>query len=385
MGPERAASGVRGRGVDAFAAVAEDALVSGVQPGQVAAEPLIGVGRVVELDPGSGEVEGYFGHQATLGVDGAGSVSDVRLGVLDVGSNTVHLLVVDAHYGAAPVPASKSKTTLRLAEHLDANGCIDDSAVDALVEFIRRSTAVGEDLGVTETIAFATSAIRDAPNGGAVLDAVRERTGVTLDLLSGEEEARLTFLAVRRWFGWSAGRIMVVDIGGGSLEIATGDDEEPDVAVSLPLGAGRLTRDFCRTDPPDAEQVRALRRHVRASIADVVGRLLRVGEPRLAVATSKTMRQLARITGAAPSDAGPHVRRTLSRADLATWVPTLAEMSAAERSRLPGVSEARAVQLVAGAVVAESVMDLLSLDTFDIGPWALREGVILRRLDGLEA
>jgi exopolyphosphatase / guanosine-5'-triphosphate,3'-diphosphate pyrophosphatase len=308
----------------------------------------------------------------------------VRLGVLDIGSNTVHQLVVDAHYGAAPIPASKSKITLRLAEHLDDFGRIETAAIEALVDFIGESSTIAEDLGVTETLAFATSAIRDAPNGRDVLAAVRERTGVDVDLLSGEEEARLTFLAVRRWFGWSAGRIIVVDIGGGSLEIASGADEEPDVAISLPLGAGRLTRDFFTEDPPAPEQVRALRRHVRASIADVAGRLLRVGEPRLAVATSKTMRQLARITGAAPSDAGPYVRRVLARGDLHTWVPKLAEMTSGERCRLPGVSESRAPQLVAGAIVAESVMDLLSLDAFDIGPWALREGVILRRLDGLE-
>ena len=307
----------------------------------------------------------------------------MRLGVLDVGSNTVHLLVVDAHYGAAPVPASKSKITLRLAEHLLADGSIDSTAVEELVTFIGHSLAVAEDLGVTEIIAFATSAIRDAPNGGDVLATVRERTGVHLDLLSGEEESRLTYLAVRRWFGWSAGRIVVVDIGGGSLEIATGEDEEPDVAISLPLGAGRLTRDFCRTDPPDAENVRALRRLARSQIADVVGRLLRVGQPRLAVATSKTMRQLARITGAAPSAEGPYVRRVLTKSDLSAWVPKLAAMTAAERARLPGVSEARSAQLVAGAVVAEAAMDLLSVESFDIGPWALREGVILRRMDAL--
>lgn len=384
MGAEGAAPCIGPFGIDALASSTEDALVARCQPRQIAAIPLVGVLGVFELNPGPGDIEGYFCHLSTLGGKRAGSVSDVRLGVLDVGSNTVHLLVVDAHYGAAPIPASKSKITLRLAEHLDADGAIDDSAVRSLVEFIQRSLIVAEDLGVTEMIAFATSAIRDAPNGGDVLAAVREHTGVTLDLLSGEEEARLTFLAVRRWFGWSAGRILVVDIGGGSLEIATGADEEPDVAISLPLGAGRLTRDFCRTDPPDADQLRALRRHVRTSIADIAGRILRVGQPRLAVATSKTMRQLARITGAAPSADGPYVRRELTRPDLATWVPKLAEMTSAERTRLPGVSDSRAAQLVSGAVVAESVMDLLSLESFDIGPWALREGVILRRLDGLE-
>ncbi len=308
----------------------------------------------------------------------------MRLGVLDVGSNTVHLLIVDAHYGAAPLPAHKVKTTLRLAEHLDADGSINDSAVESLVDFIHHSLAVAEDLGVTEILAFATSAIRDAPNGAAVLSAVHERTGVSLDLLGGEEEARLTYLAVRRWWGWSAGRILMIDIGGGSLEIASGADEEPDVVVSLPLGAGRLTRQFCGDDPPDPEEVRALRRHARTVIAEFAGRITRAGEPRLCVATSKTMRQLARIGGAAASSEGFYVRRVLERESLRSWVPTLAGMSAAERTKLPGVSESRAPQLVAGAVVAESVMDILDIPTLDIGPWALREGVILRRLDSLE-
>lgn len=300
-----------------------------------------------------------------------------------MGSNTVHLLVVDAHYGAAPIPASKSKMSLRLAEYLDADGRIADPAVDELVDFVHRSLTAAEDLGVTEMISFATSAIRDAPNGDEVLALVSDRTGVALDLLSGEDEARLTYLAVRRWWGWSAGRILMIDIGGGSLEIAVGTDEEPDIAVSLPLGAGRLTRSFHNDDPPTSESVRQLRRHARTTIAEEAGRITRVGAPRLCVATSKTMRQLARITGAAPSSEGVHVRRVLSRDDLRTWVPKLASMTSQERARLPGVSEARAPQLVAGAIVAEAAMDILDVDVLDIGPWALREGVILRRLDGL--
>lgn len=308
----------------------------------------------------------------------------MRLGVLDIGSNTLHLLVVDAHAGAAPLPAWKSKIALRLAEHLTSDGRIDDSAVDELVHFIRQSQATAEDLGVTEFMAFATSAIREAPNGDAVLDDVRRRTGLSVQVLTGEEEARLTFLAVRRWFGWSAGRILVLDIGGGSLEIASGADEEPDVAVSLPLGAGRMTRDFLHGDPPAEDGVKEVRRQARSAIGAAAGRVLRVGEPRICVATSKTFRQLARIAGAAPSSEGFHVRRTLTRDDLRAWVPKLAAMRASERAKLPGVSEARSPQLVAGAIVAEAAMDILNIDTLEIGPWALREGVILRRLDGFD-
>lgn len=309
----------------------------------------------------------------------------MRLGVLDIGSNTVHLLVVDAHQGAAPLPAWKSKISLRLAEHLGADGRIDDDALAELIRFAGEARQTAEDLGVTEFLAFATSAVRDAPNGLEVLAAVRERTGIEVEVLSGEDEARLTFLAVRRWFGWSAGRILVLDIGGGSLELASGADEEPDVALSLPLGAGRLTRDLLPGDPPGEDAVRAARKVVRASLGEVIGRLLRAGEPRISVATSKTFRQLARIAGAAPSSDGYFVRRTLSREDVRTWVPKLAAMTASERTRLPGVSDSRSAQLLAGAIVAESAMDLLGISELEIGPWALREGVILRRIDGLDS
>jgi exopolyphosphatase/guanosine-5'-triphosphate,3'-diphosphate pyrophosphatase len=272
---------------------------------------------------------------------------------------------------------------LRLSEHLGDDGRVDDSAVSQLIDFITRSQRLAEDKGATEIMAFATSAIREAANGEQVLARVRDETGLDISVLSGEDEARMTFLAVRRWFGWSSGRILGFDIGGGSLELASGTDEEPDVAVSLPLGAGRMTRDFLVGDPPTPESVRELRRHARASIAQVVGRLRRVGEPRMAVATSKTFKQLARIAGAAPSSEGIHVRRVLRLDDVRALVPRLAGMSAAERGRIPGVSEGRSEQMVAGAIVAEAAMELLEVDELVVCPWALREGIILHRLDGL--
>jgi exopolyphosphatase/guanosine-5'-triphosphate,3'-diphosphate pyrophosphatase len=307
----------------------------------------------------------------------------MRLGVLDVGSNTVHLLVVDAHVGAPPVPAFSDKTELRLAELLDAKGSITTDGARQLAAYVREAVAMAEDKGVEEMLAFATSAIRDAPNGEAVLDRVRAAAEVDLQVLSGDDEARLTFFAVRRWYGWSSGRLLVLDIGGGSLEVATGSDEKPDAVNSLPLGAGRLTRELLVVDPPSADEVRTLRKHVRATFARDLGRVIRVGSPDRVVGTSKTFRSLARLAGAAPSDEGPFVRRTLRHQSLLEWVPKLAAMTAAERADLPGVSPGRAQQLLAGAVVADAAMDLLGIQELDICPWALREGVILRRLDQL--
>jgi exopolyphosphatase/guanosine-5'-triphosphate,3'-diphosphate pyrophosphatase len=305
----------------------------------------------------------------------------MRLGVLDVGSNTVHLLVVDAHPGARPLPAHSHKADLRLAQLLDGDGAIGPEGVDKLVTVVRNALEAAEDKGVEDLLPFATSAVREARNADDVLARVRAETGVELTVLTGAEEARLTFLAVRRWFGWSAGKLLVLDIGGGSLEIAYGMDEEPDAAVSLPLGAGRLTAGWLPGDPPAPEDVRALRRHVRAQIARTVGEIARFGAPDHVVATSKTFKQLARIAGAARSAEGLYVQRELKRQSVEAWVPRLAGMTTAERAELPGVSEGRACQLLAGALVAEGAMDLLGVETVEICPWALREGVILRRLD----
>ena len=307
----------------------------------------------------------------------------MRLGVLDIGSNTGHLLVVDAHDGAAPLPAYSYKEPLRLAEHLDDDGAVSRSGVDALTEFVRQALVVAEDKGCEEMMAFATSAVRDASNSEGVLEHVRGETGAKLEVLSGEDEARLTFLAVRRWFGWSSGRLAVFDIGGGSLEIAAGSDESPDVAWSLPLGAARLAAAHFDDGVPSEDKVRKLRKQIRADIAHSAGKLLRTGRPDHAVATSKTFRSLARICGAAPSGDGPLVSRVLSAKDLDEWIPKLMAMDDEELAELPGVSTSRTHQIVPGALVAEACMDIFDLAELEICPWALREGVILERIDGI--
>jgi exopolyphosphatase/guanosine-5'-triphosphate,3'-diphosphate pyrophosphatase len=298
--------------------------------------------------------------------------------VLDIGSNTGHLLVVDASGGAAPLPAYSHKQPLRLAEHLDAKGRVDDAGVIALTEFVESSLVVAEDKGCEEMTGFATSAVRDAANSDDVLARVKERTGVEIEVLPGEDEARLTFLAVRRWFGWSSGRLAVFDIGGGSLEIAVGSDEAPDVAQSLPLGAARLTRDHL-SDGRGTDAVRALRRRIRAGIARDAGAVTR-SSPDHCVATSKTFRSLARICGAAPAADGLLVRRVLEAETLRKKIPELLGMTTDEVAALPGVSHSRAHQIVAGALVADAVMDLFDLVELEICPWALREGIILERL-----
>ncbi len=305
----------------------------------------------------------------------------VRLGVLDVGSNTVHLLVVDAHRGGHPTPMSSTKAALRLAEAIDDSGKLTRRGADKLIDTIDEFAKIATSSGCADLMAFATSAVRDAKNSEDVLARVLAETGVNLQVLSGSNESRLTFLAVRRWYGWSAGRIINLDIGGGSLELSNGVDEAPEVALSLPLGAGRLTREWLPDDPPGRRRVAMLRDWLDNELAEASAFVLEAGVPDLAVATSKTFRSLARLTGAAPSGAGPRVKRTLTANGLRQLISFISRMTTTDRAELEGVSAERAPQIVAGALVAEASMRALSLESVDICPWALREGLILRRLD----
>jgi exopolyphosphatase/guanosine-5'-triphosphate,3'-diphosphate pyrophosphatase len=311
----------------------------------------------------------------------------MRLGVLDVGSNTVHLLVVDAHRGAHPTPMHDDRSVLRLAEHVGPDDLLSRTGEKALLKAVQDACDQAAKQGCEELLALVTSAIRDAANGLEVLERIRERTGVDLQVLTGEEEARLTFLAVRRWFGWSAGRLLVLDIGGGSLELASGIDEDPDVALSLPLGAGRMTRRFLPAvrvgGRPDLAALADLREHASDLLTPAAEKLRAAGAPDLVAATSKTFRTLARLTGAAPYSAGLQVPRELTRDGLAQLVGFVSRIESAALAELRGVSPDRAHQVPAGAVVAATTLQLLDVRCVRICPWALREGVILRRLDSL--
>nr|WP_274707013.1 Ppx/GppA phosphatase family protein [Corynebacterium evansiae] len=305
----------------------------------------------------------------------------VRLGVLDVGSNTVHLVVVDAQRGGPPTPMSNWKTPMRLVEYLDKKGAINEKGQEKLLNGVALAKEMSDQFRCEEMLPFATSAIRSAENAEEVLDRVENETGVRLRILSGDEEARLTFLAVRRWYGWSAGRICDLDIGGGSLEMSIGMDEDPDVACSVNLGAGRLTREWFDTDPPSKKKVAELGEFIDEELNDPVEKLLDSGDIDLAVGTSKTFRMLARLTGAAPSSAGPRVKRTLTQAGLRQLIAFISRMTAADRAELEGVSAERSHQVVAGALVAEAAMRKLDIEVLHMCPWALREGVIFRQLD----
>lgn len=309
----------------------------------------------------------------------------MRLGVLDIGSNTIHLLLIDAHPGAHPIPFASHKRSLQLVYFLDEDGAISEAGQRELVSFVSEAVDFGRQHDVDDLLAFATSAIRESSNGADVLARIRAETGIELTELSGPEEAAGTFLAVRRWYGWGSGTILNLDIGGGSFELAIGADEQPELAISVPLGAGRLTRDLLRSDPPSAGSVLEARRYIRDTLASPIAEFSRLDAPTIVAGTSKSFRSLARITGAAPRAAGMFVQRELHLHDLRLWSTRLSAMASDDRANLPGVSILRAAQMLAAALVAEIAMEGLGIDSIRICPWALREGLILRRFDHLRA
>ena len=303
----------------------------------------------------------------------------MRLGVLDVGSNTIHLQVMDAHPGARPTPTTNYKVELRLTEYLDITGAISAGGIQLLNDAIEEAVAHARVNQTDEILAFATSAVRDATNGAQIISDINKKHEIDLQVLNGDDEASMTFLAVRRWFGWSAGKLLVLDIGGGSLEIASGIDENPEATISMPLGAARLTREFLTGDPYSSKEIKNLENYAEEVISDSMPNALKSHDADHFVATSKTFRTLSRICAQWYGDNA----KFLERSSLKSAVPRLVEMTNKSRAELSGVSTSRAQQIVAGGIVALAIMDELDVDEVEICPWALREGILLRRLDWL--
>ncbi|WP_296195466.1 Ppx/GppA family phosphatase [uncultured Microbacterium sp.] len=307
----------------------------------------------------------------------------MRLGVLDIGSNTVHLLVADARPGGRPLATTSHRSVLRLMRYLTPDGAISPEGVEALVTAVAAAREVADGESVDALIATATSAVREATNGAEVIAQIEAALGQELQVLGGEDEARFTFLAVRRWLGWSAGQILLFDIGGGSLEIAAGADELPAVAASVPLGAGRSTIAFLPDDPPGEAGVERLRDHARGVLAPVVERFADEPRPDHVAGSSKAIRSLAKLAGYPVPGWSGIERMLLPRASLGSWIPRLARLPASARQELPGITADRTFQIVAAAVVVHEAMRAFDIDELEVSPWALREGVLLRYIEQL--
>lgn len=303
----------------------------------------------------------------------------MRLGVLDIGSNTIHLLVVEAYNGAPPVPKKSLKTTLKLASLIDDDNVIPKQAFSKLSSIIEKYVKEARNLDCKEIMPFATSAIREAKNGDEVLESISRKTGCTIQTLSGEEEAQVTYLAVRRWFGWAAGRILSLDIGGGSVEISVGNNETPEYCASLPIGTGRVLRKFelSTTNKENPDILPKIQKWLKEQISPVAKKVNKLGPFDMVVGTSKTFRLLSEISGYQPAQ--EKAFQQISSRSLIRTGYFLSHMKFSGIASIDGVSSNRAELVVPGAQIITALLQEFNVTQLHLCPWALREGLILQK------
>ena len=242
-----------------------------------------------------------------------------RLGVLDIGSNTIHMLIVDAAPGARPDPEASTKSTVRLMKYLKDDGSIKKSGIEAILEAVSQCMRLAEEYEITQLLVMATSALREAPNGNKVIHKIEEL-----------------------------------------------------------IGQGRVTTEFLPSGMATPDELEDVRKNVRKILEPMVKVFPQSKHPNHAVGTSKTFRSLARLCGAVMRAPGREDSWIMTREQLEDWIPRLAAIAPEQRVALPGITPERTMQIVGGGVVADEIMKALNIQEVEICPWALREGAILR-------
>jgi exopolyphosphatase/guanosine-5'-triphosphate,3'-diphosphate pyrophosphatase len=302
----------------------------------------------------------------------------VRVAALDLGSNSFHLVVVEAHPDGTLETVMQEKESLRLGELVARTGLIDEDAAGRCVDSARRLRALAVAAGAEVIRVAATSALRDADNGSDVILAIRERTGLDVEVISGDEEARLVYEAIRASVLIDEGGTVGIDLGGGSLEIMVGDRDGMLWSATTPLGVGRLTAAHVRRDPPSTRELLRLQDDVEALLTPIAEEVDDFDVVRL-VGTSGTLCAIGRMAAAERSGVVPSSvnQLTVSRKDLVSLFRRIVRLDVGERERVPGVDRRRADLLPAGFTVLLSAMDLFGFEEITLSEWALREGMVI--------
>ncbi|WP_460192642.1 Ppx/GppA phosphatase family protein [Thermosynechococcus sp. FA-CM-4201] len=311
------------------------------------------------------------------------NLSDRILAAIDVGTNSIHMVVVQIQ---PSLPSFKiiaaEKDMVRLGERCQITGQLTEEAMNRAIATLRRCRELATGLKAEEIIGVATSAVREAPNGREFLERVKAETGLTIDLISGEEEARRIYLGVLSGLEFNGKPHIIIDIGGGSTELILGDGHEPRYLSSTKVGAVRLTDLFVKSDPISDQDYAALRAYVRGMLDRAVEDLrqqLGPHEKPQFVGTSGTIESLMMIhtcdrLGACP----PSLRGyELTLEDLKALVAKLRRLNFSQRCQLLGMSERRAEIIVAGAVILAEAMEMLGQPSLITCDRALREGIIV--------
>ena len=301
---------------------------------------------------------------------------DQRIAAIDIGSNSIRQIVADVSPTGAIRVVDEMKAAPRLGAGLEATGELSGVAMRAAADALVRMSTLARQLGAERVEAVATSAVRDAANGPAFLEVVSRETGLHVRTLDGDGEARLSFLSALAHFELGVGRAVVMDIGGGSLELALSADGLLERLFSLPFGAIRTTEQFL-AHGTRRRDVRALRRAVREGIREHMP--VRDWRGAQVIGSGGTFTNLAAIHNARK---GVHTAATvhgtrISRAQLEQLLDMLQDMTPSERLTVAGLSPARADIIVAGLAVAAEVLARLDARDLTVSAFGIREGLLL--------
>ncbi|NET31795.1 MAG: Ppx/GppA family phosphatase [Cyanothece sp. SIO1E1] len=308
---------------------------------------------------------------------------DRVLAAIDVGTNSIHMVVVQIH---SVLPAftviDREKATVRLGDRCKKTGELTPAAMERAITALKRCYEIATSLKAEDIVAVATSAVREAPNGREFLKQVEKAIGLSINLISGPEEARRIYLGVLSGMEFHQQSRAIIDIGGGSTELILGDGQEPRFLSSTKVGAVRLTAEFITTDPISDSEFNFLHAYVRGMLERPVEELfscLRANEQFHTVGTSGTIEALAMLharekLGMVPSPLNGY---QLSLSELRELVNRLRKLNHAERLAITGMSDRRSEIIIAGAVILQETMALLGADAVTVCERALREGVVV--------
>jgi exopolyphosphatase/guanosine-5'-triphosphate,3'-diphosphate pyrophosphatase len=302
----------------------------------------------------------------------------MRIAAFDLGTNSFHLLVVDAHPDGTFVPVAREKEMLRLGDQVSRHGRIPPRAQEAAVRTVDRFRRLAEAAGSEEIVACATSAIREAENGDEVAARIEAEAGVPVRVIGGMEEARLIFGAVRSSVVIDPGPAVCFDLGGGSVEVMVGDRAGLRWSGSYKLGVARLSAELVSDDPPSADDVRRLRKRITSVLAPVADAVAPIGH-RMAVGSSGTLCDIGRMVAAGrPGGVPVSVNQLrITREEFEEVHQRVMTLPAAERSRLSGLDAKRADIIPAGSTFLATAMELFGHDALTLSEWALREGIVI--------
>ena len=305
------------------------------------------------------------------------------IAAIDIGTNSIHMVVVEIDPALPSFSIiTREKDTVRLGDRDPATNNLSEEAIARSLATLKRCKSLAESLKVAQIIAVATSATREAKNGIEFLRRIKQEIGISVNLISGQEEARRIYLGVLSGVDFGDRPHIMIDIGGGSTELILADNKEPRFLSSTKIGAVRLTQDFVTTDPISKRELSVIQAYVRGMLersTDEIWARLQLNENPRMIGTSGTIETLAAIDAMAKHGAVPNPLNgyTLSRDAVENIVKKLAGMSYEERFNVPGINDRRAEIIVPGAVVLLEAMKMLKLETITICERALREGIIV--------